>query len=170
MREARIRACASVFAACALLLAQPARAAEDATPRTKTDLAWTIVAYLPNRLFDLCDIVRLHARVGTGFAVGARVTRALPVFVGDFRAVWVGLPGPRGRPVLPLPAGAEGQKGLEVGPAQLGSGSKAPEYGVGEIGAGVMIYFVGVEVGVDLYEVADFLAGLAVVDFAHDDF
>jgi hypothetical protein len=29
-------------------------------------------------LFDLCDIVRLRARVGTGFAAGARVTRYLP--------------------------------------------------------------------------------------------
>jgi hypothetical protein len=170
VREHRIRACACALAASALLLTGPARAEEAAPERTTGDLAWAVAAYLPNRLFDLCDVVRLHARIGTGFAAGARVTRYLPVFLGDYRAVWVGLPGPRGRAKLPLPAGSEGQKGLEVGPANAGSGSKAPAYGVGEVGAGVMIYFAGVEVGVDVYEIADLLAGFATIDFAHDDF
>ena len=170
MREQPIRACACALAATALLLAQPARATDETAPRTLGDWTWSVAAYLPNRLFDLCDVVRLHARVGTGFAAGARLTRSLPVFVGDYRAVWVGLPGPRGRAQLPLPAGSESQKGVELGPAQVGSGSRAPEYGVGEVGAGVMIYLVGVEVGFDPYELVDFLAGFAAVDFAHDDF
>ena len=170
MREQRIRVCACALAATALLRAQAARAEDVAPPRTIGERAWSVAEYLPNRLFDLCDVVRLHVRVGTGFAAGGRVTRSLPVFVGDYRAVWVGLPGPRGRAKLPLPAGAEGEKGVEVASMRVGSGSKAPEYGVGEIGAGVMIYVVGVEIGVDPYEFVDFLAGFAGVDLAHDDF
>jgi len=170
VREHRIQARACALAATALLLAGPVRADGEAPPRTTGERAWTVVAYLPNRLFDLCDVVRLRARVGTGFAAGARVTRYLPFFVGGYRAVWVGLPGPRGRASLPLPAGSEGQTGVDVGPAHVGSGSNAPVYGAGEVGAGLMIYFVGVDVGVDPYELADFLAGFALVDFAHDDF
>lgn len=141
-----------------------------APSRSSGEVAWTVLAYLPNRLFDICDIVRLHARVGTGFSAGARVTRYAPVFVGDYRAIWVGLPGPRGRPSVPLPAGIEGQKGLHVGPIRTSSIWRTPEYGVGEIGAGAMLYAVGFEVGVDPYELGDFLAGFFLVDFAHDDF
>jgi len=171
VREQRIRARACAVVVIALLVAGFARADEAAKPQSASrSTAWTVVAYLPNRLFDLCDVVRLHARVGTGFAAGARVTRYLPAFVGDYGALWVGLPGPRGRAKLPVPVGTESQSGVEVGPAHAGSGSHAPVYGVGEVGAGGMLYIVGAEVGVDLYELADFLAGLALVDFAHDDF
>lgn len=152
------------------MLALETRAEEPAPPPTARDRAWRVAAYLPNRLFDLCDIVRVHARVGTGFGAGARVTRYLPVFIGDYRAVWLGLPGPRGRAALPLPVGTEGQKGLELGPTKLGGAWHPPTYGVGEVGAGVMVYFVGLEIGFDPYELADFLAGIAIVDFAHDDF
>lgn len=129
-----------------------------------------MVAYLPNRLFDLCDVVRLHVRVGTGWAASARVTRYLPLFVGDYGALWVGLAGPRGRARVPWPVGTESQSGIEAGPAAAGSRAHSPVYGVGEVGAGGMLYIVGGDVGVDVYELADFLAGFALVDFAHDDF
>ncbi len=152
------------------MLAGVAAAEDRARERTFAEHVWTVAAYLPNRLFDLCDIARIHVRVGDGFAAGARVTRYLPVFVGDYQAIWFGLPGPRGRARLPIPAGAEGQKGLEAGTVSLGSTSKAPAYGVGEIGAGAMIYLIGFEVGVDPYELVDFLAGFATVDIASDDF
>ena len=33
-----------------------------------------------------------------------------------------------------------------------------------------MIWLVGADVGVDPYELVDFLAGFALVDFAHDDY
>lgn len=174
VREHRIRACAGALFACALLLTSRAGAEAEAEPeareRSTGELAWTIAAYLPNRLFDLCDVFRLRVRVGSGFAVGARVTRYLPIFAGDYQALWLGLPGPRGRARLPLPAGTEGQSGIDAGIAQLGSGSNAPEYGAGEVGAGGMLYLVGMEVGVDVWELVDFAAGLATLDLAHDDF
>ena len=157
--------------AIALLAAGVARGDEAPKPQSNTsDIAWRVVAYLPNRVFDLCDIVRLHARFGTGFAAGARVTRYVPVFVGDYGALWVGLPGPRGRARLPLPIGTESQGGFEAGPLAAGSRAHAPAYGVGEVGGGVMLYLVGADVGVDPYELADFLAGFVLVDFAHDDY
>lgn len=169
MRKHRIRTCASGLSLCALLLASPVRAADPA-PKTFSQRAWTVAAYLPNRFFDLCDIARLRVRIGTGFAAGARVTRYLPVFIGDYQAIWFGLPGPRGRARLPLPAGSEGESGAGVGTARIGSASNAPTYGVGEVGAGAMLYLVGLDVGIDLYEVVDFLTGLATVDISGDDF
>jgi hypothetical protein len=160
--------------AVALVLASSSRAEGDAPPkpheRSAGEIASSILLYLPNRLFDACDIVRLHAQVGTGFGLGARITRSAPLFVGDYRAVWVGLPGPRLHPTMPLPAGVEGQKGLHVGPLQTSKIWRTPEYGVGEVGAGVMLYAVGFEVGIDPYELGDFLAGFVGIDFAHDDF
>jgi hypothetical protein len=171
VREHRIGTRACAIAAGVLLATGFARAEE--TREAQSDpggTAWTVFAYLPNRLFDLCDVVRLHARVGTGFAAGARVTRYLPAFVGDYGALWLGLPGPRGRAKLPLPVGIESQSGFEAGPAAAGSRAQAPVYGVGEIGVGGMLYVVGAEVGVDPYELADFLAGFALVDFARDDY
>ncbi|MGH7290869.1 MAG: hypothetical protein ACREJT_06640 [Myxococcota bacterium] len=164
----------TALAVAALLLGRSTRAEGEAPPeppeRSGGQVARAVLLYLPNRLFDVCDIVRLHARVGTGFSVGARVTRYAPVFIGDYRAVWVGLPGPRLHPAVPLPVGVEGQKGLHVGPLRTSSVWRTPEYGVGEVGAGTMLYAVGFEVGVDPYELADFLAGFVGIDFAHDDF
>jgi hypothetical protein len=163
------RVCAA--AAIAWLGASGARAEDSLAPRgSASDISWKVVSYLPNRVFDLCDVVRLRARFGTGFAAGARVTRYVPFFVGDYGAVWVGLPGPRGRPSLPLPIGTEHQAGVEVGPMAAGNQKHAPLYGKGEIGAGGMLYLVGADVGVDPYEVVDFLAGFALIDFAHDDY
>jgi hypothetical protein len=174
VRTERIRVCVAVLGAAALLLAHAARAeGEPPAPppsRSTGEVAWAVLAYLPNRAFDLSDIVRLHARVGTGFGVGARVTQFLPVFAGDYRAFWVGLPGPRGRPKLPIPVGLEGQKGVQVGPLRTSTIWRTPEYGVGEVGGGVMVYALGVEIGLDPYELGDFLAGFATVDFARDDF
>jgi hypothetical protein len=71
---------------------------------------------------------------------------------------------------VPLPLGLEAQRGVEVGPVSASSQSRAPVYGVGEVGAGGMAAVIGLDVGVDPYELADFLAGFALVDFANDDF
>ena len=95
-------------------MASLARADEAAKPLNPTQspppsaparsTTWTVLAYLPNRVFDLCDVVRLHVRIGTGWAAGARVTRYLPVFVGDYGALWLGLAGPRGADARRSPA------------------------------------------------------------------
>jgi hypothetical protein len=149
----------------------PAPATKPPEPRSAVGIAWTALAYVPNRVFDLCDVVRLRARFGDGFAAGARITRYVPVFVGTYDAAWVGLPGPRGEASIPIPLGYERKAGVDAGPIAISSQhSQAPRYGVGEIGAGVQVYLVGAEAGVDVYELADFFAGFVLVDFARDDF
>lgn len=160
-----------------LALVSPARAEPPAAPAPEpaasaspTSIAWKVIAYLPDRVFDLCDVVRLRARIGDGWAAGARVTRWGGVFVGSYEALWLGVPGPRGRASLPLPIGYEGKGGVDVGPMAMSSQARAPQYGVGEVGAGLQLYVVGAEAGFDVYELGDFLAGFAGIDFAGDDF
>jgi hypothetical protein len=139
-------------------------------PVSPVSLTKKILLYLPNRLFDLTDVVRLRVRAGPGWAVGARVTRFAPFFIGDYQASWVGMPGPRGRASVPLPVGLDAARGVGFGPVGTGSGSQAPDYGAGEIGALVHVYMLGFDVGFDPVELVDFFAGFAGYDISHDDF
>lgn len=178
MRSHRSAAAVVLFAALALA-PQASRAGNiplEEPPKRRSspassalDTVWAVLVYLPNRVIDLTDVVRLQVRAGPGWAVSARATRALPVFLGGYKATWVGLPGPRGRASVPIPVGISSQTGFNLGPA-LASGSQAPNYGLGEFGAGVQLYILGFDAGFDVVELADFFAGFACVDFAHDDF
>ena len=149
-------------------LEEPRKPRESPAPHP-LGMVWKVLLYLPNRVFDLTDVVRLQVRAGPGWAVGARVTRALPVFVGGYNATWIGMPGPRGHATIPLPAGISSQTGFALGPA-FSSGRQAPYYGTGEIGAGAQLYMLGFDAGFDVVELVDLFAGFALIDFEHDDF
>jgi hypothetical protein len=140
----------------------------DATPDPYS-AAKTVLLYLPNRLFDLTDVARMHVRLGPGYGAGARATRYMHFFLGTYKTTWFGMPGPRGRASIPLPLGFEGQTGVALGPVEAG-GWSAPNYGAGEFGVGTQLYMIGFDFGFDPYELADFFAGFALVDLAHDDF
>ena len=139
-------------------------------PVSAVSVTKKVLLYLPNRLFDLTDIVRLRVRAGPGWAVGARVTRYAPFFMGDYETTWIGMPGPRGRASVPLPVGIDVARGIGFGPVGVGGGSEAPDYGAGEIGAVVHVYMLGFDVGFDPVELVDFFAGFAGYDVSHDDF
>ena len=174
----RLRSAAAVFALSLALAPIAARAGNiplEEPPKRKPassagHVAWTVLMYLPNRIFDLTDIVRLRVRAGPGWAVSARVTRWMPLYLGDYNTTWAGIPGPRGRASIPFPVGVDAQRGVGFGPASVASNGQAPAYGVGEIGAGVQIYMLGFDAGFDPVELVDFFAGLACVDLTHDDF
>ncbi len=53
----------------------------------------SIVCYIPNRVFDLMDIVRLRVRVGPGISVGVRATRPLSAFAGFHSTAFIGTAG-----------------------------------------------------------------------------
>ena len=71
-----------IVLAALIFVVPPGFAQEDAR---KTDAGQTevkssggkhpILCYLPNRIFDMLDIVRLRLRVGPGISIGARVTK-----------------------------------------------------------------------------------------------
>ena len=138
----------------------------EPTVEKQRSVVATLLLYLPNRLFDLVDIVRLRGRVGPGFGVGARATRPVSAFLGGYASVGVGLPGPRGKPKLPLPLGFDAGGGMQV--SVVGSG--ADDYGALEFGAMLHALLIGLDVGVDPGEVLDFAAGFLLMDPIGDDF
>jgi len=131
----------------------------------------TILLYLPNRLFDLLDIVRLRVRGGPGFAVGVRATEAVDAQVGVYTSVFAGIPGPRARRRINLPVGLENYAGAEISAAAGSSdrGLTGPNYGTLEFGGGFQFGLLGLDVGVDPGELADFVTGFFLIELVEDD-
>jgi hypothetical protein len=127
-----------------------------------------VLMYLPNRIFDIFDIVRVRCRIGPGLAVGARVTKLTDVFAGGYATVWAGMPGPRGKPRIALPVGIEAKAGAGVSLAQATAGG--PYYGVAEVGAGFQLLLFGFDFGVAPWDFVDLLAGFIFLDPVGDDF
>lgn len=137
------------------------------------DAAHHMMFWLPNRLFDIFDIVRARVRLGPGFGIGARCTEFLDINLGAWKTVFVGIHGPRGRPEIPWPVGFDYMQGLEFSVfdgTDENFGRHAPHYGIMEIGAGIQLVIVGFDVGVEPFEVLDFLAGIFFLDPSHDDY
>jgi hypothetical protein len=134
-----------------------------------------VIMYIPNRIFDLLDIVRARVRVGPGISAGVRVDSLANVFVGSHNTAFVGLSGPRGHPVIPWPAGLENNPGTTrvvraPDDTVVAADAYVPYYGPMEFGADAQAAIVGVNVGVELLEVVDFLAGIFLIDLKGDDF
>ena len=130
-----------------------------------------VVLWLPNRVFDLLDVVRLRLRIGPGLGAGARVTEVADITLGGWSSVFVGIPGPRGRPVINWPIGLETYAGAELSvlDASTEDDEHAPNYGPAEVGLGLHLLILGLEVGVEPWEAVDFIVGLAFFDPVGDD-
>jgi hypothetical protein len=129
-----------------------------------------ILLYLPNRILDVFDFVRLRARVGPGLSVGARVTRLLALSAGGHATVYAGLPGPRLKPTVKLPVGLETFAGVEVSVLDAtNEGKYRPNYSNTEIGVSVHPLIVGLDFTVDPVEVLDLALGFLFIDIRGDD-
>jgi hypothetical protein len=155
----------------AMVIAPTARAEED---ESGGGFLRGALLYLPNRLCDLSDVVRARVRVGPGVAFQARVTEAADIYLGSHLSVFAGIHGPRGGRRIPWPVGIEENVGLEISFLDLtpdtDDAKHTPHYGPAEIGAGLQLVIVGVDVGVEPYELLDFVAGLVTIDLRDDDF
>ena len=127
-----------------------------------------VLLYIPNRVFDLLDIVRARLRLGPGFAFDARATEFADFFLGAYGSVWAGLPGPREAPVINWPFGLETRSGAEVSVVDA-TAEGGVNYGFLEVGLGAQVAIIGFDLGVDVWEVVDFAAGLVTLDPVHDD-
>lgn len=130
-----------------------------------------ILLYIPNRIFDVFDLVRARVRLGPGVAVGARATKYTDIFMGAYQSVFIGLPGPRQIPRVPWPGGIESRSGLaaSVADATVTSYDSNPRYSSTEFGLGLQAILAGAEVGFDPAEVFDLAFGLLFIDFREDD-
>lgn len=128
--------------------------------------------WLPNRVFDVLDLVRARVRVGPGWTLSARATELVDVNLGAHKTIFVGLRGPRGAPVIPWPLGREDFSGVEVSAADgtQEDSEYGPHYGNLEVGLGFQFLIVGPDIGVDVGEALDFLAGVILFDPVGDDF
>lgn len=147
------------------------KTAEEAAKTTNSHgVLHKIIMYLPNRVLDLFDVVRLRVRVGPGIAVDARATEVASAFVGSYATVYAGLPGPRNRRLPKLPLGFESRTGVQASVADATvSGGIGPDYGPTEIGIGVQAFIVGVDAGIEPLEFVDLLSGFFFIDLKGDD-
>jgi hypothetical protein len=131
-----------------------------------------VLMYIPNRIFDLLDLVRFRVRVGPGLTVQARATDAVDVVLGAHATIFAGVPGPRGRPRINLPVGVEAFAGAEVSVVgdKTETGWSKPYYGPLEVGAGFQAAILGLDVGVDPLEFLDLAAGILFLDLLDDDY
>jgi hypothetical protein len=169
---------AAVVGIGAMLAGTPALRAQEASDtssptvasREQHSLGHQLVMYIPNRVFDVLDIVRARVRIGPGIAVSARATELVDFYAGSYTSLWVGLHGPRLTPTLPLPVGTEALSGIEIaGASDVTEGPDAPVYGLAEVGVGVQAVLAGVDVGVSPVEVLDLVAGFLFFDITGDD-
>jgi len=136
----------------------------------KKSVAHHVIMYIPNRLFDVVDIVRLKIGVGPGLTVAARVTDVGDVWVGGHTTAWVGLPGARQKPKLPLPVGVESRVGAELSVINLtAEAGEFKTYPPDEIGADVHLLIAGGGGGVSVWEALDCVLGILFIDISGDD-
>jgi len=144
---------------------------EESEEKEEHSLVHKILFYLPNRILDVTDLVRARVRVGPGMAVDARATKFVRAGLGSYLSIYAGLPGPRQRPMPRSPIGFEAYSGasLSVAEASFKTGFE-PGYSPSEIGAGLHLAIIGLDVGVDPLEAIDLLTGLVGIDITDDDF
>ena len=152
-----------------LLAPVSALAEEEKEEPSGKSFGHRVLFYIPNRIFDVFDLVRARVRVGPGLAVGARVTKYGDLYAGGYSTLFVGIHGPRLEPRIPWPIGLESRAGIEA-TAVADASTEGPTYGYGEIGTGFQAAIVGIDVGIDAAEILDLVLGFFFIDLTGDDF
>jgi len=157
----------TIIVLAALIFIVPQGFAQESTQKAASE-KHPILCYLPNRIFDMLDIVRLRLRVGPGVSVGARVTKLTNVFVGFHSTLYAGVHGPRGEAEIPWPVGVENHGGADV--SLVKASVAGPYIGPLETGIEFQAGIIGISFGICPYEMLDFVTGLVFIDLQKDDF
>lgn len=149
----------------------PDTSAAEIEPEAESSVGHALLLYLPNRLFDILDLVRARVRLGPGWTLSLRATELLDLNMGAHATAFIGLQGPRHEPVIPWPFGIETMEGMEASLADSTDeeGPNGPGYGPLEFGVGFQALIVGVDVGVPVMEIFDLVTGLFFIDLMDDD-
>ena len=142
---------------------EPWRDLEARDSDNEQSLTSKILLWLPNRVLDLIDVLKLDVGVG-------------PMVGGVVRVTKYGQVGFRGVAPATLRVGAMGRRApvmieraneMGIGPAFLESPDRI--ICAGELGVGLDLVVVGAYGGVCVDELADFVAGIFGADFKDDD-
>jgi hypothetical protein len=151
-----------------VLLAGLCTLAQLGTPaRADAGIIKNVVLYIPNRVFDLMDIVRFRLRFGPGLSAGVRATTLLSAYAGVQSSLYVGLRGPRGEREIPWPFGFDNRAGAQV--SLIDATAAGTYYDPLEFGFEVQPLIFGVNIGIGGFEILDFITGLVFIDLAGDD-
>lgn len=129
-----------------------------------------LILYVPDRVLDVFDMIRLRLRAGPGVSIGARATEYISAYAGSYTSVYAGLPGPRMRPMPKLPIGLESYSGASASVVDATvDGGIGPGYSPSEFEGSFQLLLIGIDVGVDPVEVVDFAGGFFLWDPREDD-
>lgn len=143
--------------------------------RNERSILIDIALFLPNRIFDVLDIVKAKVRLGPGVDIGLQITKPVSFYLGSHTSVYLGLPGPREERFIPIPFGADSVAGasLSVLDATVKNdttrGKDTERKSQTEISAETQLILVGAEIGLDPLELLDALAGFIFIDIKEDD-
>jgi len=125
-----------------------------------------VVLYIPNRIFDLFDMVRFGVNVGPGLGLDARVTKWAKLQLISDTSVGLGLQSLRHLPVC-----ARSQTKLGIGFLSTpGMDMLNWYYGDYDVRLELYLFLAGAHVAVDLGEIVDFIGGIFTWDPMDDDF
>ncbi len=136
--------------------------------RADAGIIKNVVLYIPNRVFDLMDIVRFRLRLGPGLSAGVRATTLASAYAGLHSSFYLGLRGPRGEKEIPWPLGFDNRAGAQVSLIDLTAAGTY--YDPLEFGFEVQPLFFGVNIGIGGFEILDFFTGLVFIDLVGDDY
>lgn len=152
-------------------MSKPAEEEAEKEEEAEHGIVHDLFFYIPNRVLDVADMVRLKARVGPGNAAGVRITTLADLYVGSYLSAFVGLPGPRMRSIPKLPLGIETYNGIKVSLADATlDGFLGPDYSPTEVGVSLHFVFIGLDAGIDPVEILDCLGGFFFLNYRDDDF
>ena len=148
----------------------PEKKADEPVAVEKPSWGHRIVWYVPNRVLDISDMLRLRFRYGTGWAGHFRLGEPISAFGGSYKTRYVGFPGPRYPDRLKTYYGREEYKGLVLSLVDAtDEGNFEPEYKFSEFGLGAQLKYVGLDLCTDPFEWMDFFGGILFLDPRGDD-
>jgi hypothetical protein len=131
----------------------------------KGRIAKKIILYLPNRVLDAMDIVRLGVHVGPGIGLDARVTRFVQLAADTSADVGVAWQGRKGSPII-----LQVYNTTAIGPIRVGAGTGLRyRHTLSETSLTLNAGLVGFFAAYDSAEFIDFVLGWSTFDFKKDD-
>ena len=138
--------------------------------KSSRSITHRLILWAPNRVLDVFDIMRVRIRLGFGLGLGVRATKYVAAFAGSYTTIYAGLPGPRCRRMPRSPVGLESYNGAKASVVDLTvDGGIGPAYSATEFGAGFQLILLGIDIGIDPFEVIDFAGGILLWDPRQDD-